>query len=78
MAVILSAWAVWAYLAYKVLFGGLRVGSFLLDVIVLGALLLFLIPWTLHRVTNPSKKQQEAARRFYDAVVNRDKPADKQ
>lgn len=78
MAAIFSVWAVWFYLAYKVLFGGLRVGSFLLDVLILGGLFFILIPWTLHRLTKPSKKQQEAARRFYDAVVNRDKPTDQQ
>jgi len=73
MAVVFSAWAVWLYLAYQVLFRGLRVGSYLLDLVVLGGLLFFLIPWTLLRFTRPSKKQQQAARRFYDAVVNRDR-----
>ena len=74
MVLVLLFWAAYLYLADRVIFHGLRLGTFILCVGILVALFLVLVFWTLHHLTKPSKQQTEAAQKFYNAVVNKDKP----
>jgi len=74
MVLVLLFWAAYLYLADRVIFHGLRLGSFIISIVILVALFLVLVFWTLHHLTKPSKQQTEAARKFYNAVVNKDKP----
>lgn len=71
MVLVLLFWAAYLYLADRVIFHGLRLGSFILSVGILVALFLVLVFWTLHHLTKPSKQQTEAAQKFYNAVVNK-------
>lgn len=71
MVLVLLFWAAYLYLADRVIFHGLRLGSFILSVGILVALFLVLVFWTLHHLTKPTKQHTEAARKFYNAVVNK-------
>lgn len=71
MVLVLLFWAAYLYLADRVIFHGLRLGSFIISIAILVTLFLVLVFWTLHHLTKPTKQQTEAARKFYNAVVNK-------
>lgn len=74
MVLVLLFWAAYLYLADRVIFHGLRLGSFILSVGILVFLFIVLAFWTVHRLSEPSRQQKEAAQKFYNAVVNKDNP----
>jgi len=73
MALVLLCWAGYLYLADRVVFHGLRLGSFITSIAAIAFLFVVLVIWTVHHLSEPSKQQKEAAQRFYNAVVNRGK-----
>ncbi|MBQ9402062.1 MAG: hypothetical protein IJU38_06795 [Clostridia bacterium] len=74
MALVILFWAGFLYLADRVVFHGLRLGSFITSIAAIAFLFVVLVIWTVHHLSQPSKQQKEAAQKFYNAVVNKDKP----
>ena len=74
MALVILFWAAYLYLADRVVFHGLRLGSFILSIGILVFLFIVLVFWSVHHLAKPTKRQTEAAQTFYNAVVNKDKP----
>jgi hypothetical protein len=72
MVLVLLFWAAYLYLADRVVFHGLRLGSFILSVGILAFLFIVLALWTVRHLSEPSRQQKEAAQKFYNAVVNKD------
>ena len=74
MALVILFWAAYLYLADRVIFHGLRLGSFILSIGILVFLFIVLVFWSIHHLSQPGKKEKETVQNFYDAVVNKDKP----
>ena len=71
MVLVLLAWAAYLYLADRCVFHHLSLGGFLPTMIILIILFVALVVFSVKHLTKPSKKQREAAQKFYNAVVNK-------
>ena len=68
MIPVVIAWIVYAIFFCQFLFHGLRIGSFLSTVAIVGFLFIVLVLWSVHKLAQPGKKMKQAAAR---AVADR-------
>lgn len=62
MVPVIICWIVYLFFFARFIFFGLRINnSFLLTLAVLAVLMIALVLWTVHRVTEPSKRKKQAA-----------------
>lgn len=68
MFLVLIAIGAYIYLAFQVLFHGLRFGSFMTSVGIMAVLFIVLIVWSVHHLLTPTKKQKKAMQQLAQRV----------
>ena len=58
---VVLAWIAYLGVFVQFLFGGLRIRNFFTTVLIIGVLFIVLFLWTLHQITEPSKRARKAA-----------------
>lgn len=61
MVPVVLAWIAYLGVFVQFLFGGLRIRNFFTTVLIVGVLFIVLFLWTLHKLTEPSKRARRAA-----------------
>lgn len=61
MIPVILAWVAYCALFVRFLLHGLRIGNFITTALIIGALFILLVLWTVHHITKPSERVQQAA-----------------
>ena len=61
MIPVILAWVAYCALFFRFLLHGLRIGNFITTALIIGALFILLVLWTVHHLTKPSERVQQAA-----------------
>lgn len=73
MVPVVIAWLAYFYFFYQFLFNGFRISNFITTLLIISGLFIALVLWTVHRITEPSKKKKQAAARAAAARLAADR-----
>lgn len=60
MIPVILAWVAYCALFVRFLFHGLRIGNFITTALIIGALFILLVLWTVHHLTKPPERVRQA------------------
>lgn len=61
MITVAIAWVAYCFLFVQFLFHGFRIGDFITTLLIVSVLFILLFLWTVHKLTEPSKRARQAA-----------------